>query len=641
MAYIKDAIYLPLDSILQDFGYVLDKGKSSLNNPVLKHPNEKGKLVIKNSAGSYYYFNTEDKSDKGNIINFCQKRGLRLEDLIKREAHYRPKTPTIAQTSQQEHKSVKEVFQSLPLYDLDKSPLLLQRGIQDALFKSYQHSLRADKYNNLCVPNYLCENQRLVLSAISKRLNQPLNTHIDGSPREKPLKELCEGSKGVQMLVPSEGLRAVKSIVMTESILDSMAYLQMKGLSPDTTLLLGSAGQFALEKIEAFFKQLFKDIEQDKNQAYQQYVQDVQAYKQWKRYEKEQAQKPKDTQPSISKTLKITFSRPKYADKHNPKDIPVQGWQEQSVNTLAELAQAIKSFPYSSAVFEKGYRNATNAKSFTNLLIYDIDNDKYNPQLPLKQAQDLLEKQGIESLVMPSKSHQIEKNGHIADRYRILIPTAQSLGCLDTESFVGLNSLVAKTLGLYAYVDKKVLVDRGRAYYKSPESAESVFVKGKILDIEPFKQQVSQNLFEKKVPRQVFTPPSVVNPPDLSVNIILACDNDEQGQRYTQVLEEILFNLTNQLPEIYTPFAKDCNDDLRLSQIIGETSANASSVYGYVSRGLEQLESPYVYTKSKREILEKLENIATIKDFNTSTTNRLEKARTQVESKFKKRWHGK
>ncbi|WP_196757959.1 toprim domain-containing protein, partial [Helicobacter suis] len=130
-------------------------------------------------------------------------------------------------------------------------------------------------------------------------------------------------------------------------------------------------------------------------------------------------------------------------------------------------------------------------------------------------------------------------------------------------------------------------------------------------------------------------------PPDLSVNVILACDNDEQGQRYTQVLEEILFNLTNQLPEIYTPFAKDCNDDLRLSQIIGETSANASSVYGYVSRGLEQLENPYVYTKSKREILEKLENIATIKDFNTSTTNRLEKARTQVESKFKKRWHGK
>ncbi|WP_163556623.1 toprim domain-containing protein, partial [Helicobacter suis] len=128
-----------------------------------------------------------------------------------------------------------------------------------------------------------------------------------------------------------------------------------------------------------------------------------------------------------------------------------------------------------------------------------------------------------------------------------------------------------------------------------------------------------------------------------SVNVILACDNDEQGQRYTQVLEEILFNLTNQLPEIYTPFAKDCNDDLRLSQIIGETSANASSVYGYVSRGLEQLENPYVYTKSKREILEKLENIATIKDFNTSTTNRLEKARTQITPNFKseKRRNGK
>ncbi|BCD69667.1 hypothetical protein [Helicobacter suis] len=547
MAYIKDAIYLPLDSILQDFGYVLDKEKSSLNYPVLKHPNEKGKLVIKNSAGSYHYFNTEDRSDRGNIINFCQKRGLRLEDLIKGDARYRPKSSIASQTSQQEHKRFKEDFKALPPYNLDKSQLLRDRGIQGTLFKSYQHSLRADRHNNLCVPNYLCENQRLVLSAVSKRLNQPLTTHIDGSPREKPLKELCEGSKGVQMLVPSGGLRAVKSIVMTESILDSMTYLQMKGLNPDTTLLLGSAGQFGVDKIRAFVSALFQQMNQDKNQAYQQYVQDVQAYKQWKRYEKEQAQKPKDTQPS-SKTFKIAFSKPKYTDKHNPKEMPVQGWQEQSVNTLAELAQVIKSSPYSGAVFEKGYRNATNAKSFTNLLIYDIDNDKDSPQLPLKQAQDLLEKQSIESLVMPSKSHQIEKNGHITDRYRILIPTAQPLGCLDAKSFVGVNSLVAKTLGLYAYVDKKVLVDRGRAYYKSPESAESVFVKGKILDIEPFKQQVSQNLFEKKVPRQVFTPPSVVNPPDLSVNVILACDNDEQGQRYTQVLEEILFNLTNQLP---------------------------------------------------------------------------------------------
>ncbi|WP_233708614.1 hypothetical protein [Helicobacter bizzozeronii] len=164
MAYIKNAIYLPLDSILQDFGYVLDKEKSTLNYPVLKHPNEKGRLVIKNSAGSYHYFNTEDRNDKGNIINFCQKRGLRLEDLIKGDARYKTKSSTISQTSQQEQKSLKEEFKALPLYDLDKSQLLRSRGIQGTLFKSYQNSLRTDQHNNLCVPNYLCENQRLVMA---------------------------------------------------------------------------------------------------------------------------------------------------------------------------------------------------------------------------------------------------------------------------------------------------------------------------------------------------------------------------------------------------------------------------------------------------------------------------------------------
>ncbi|WP_235853144.1 hypothetical protein [Helicobacter labacensis] len=75
MAYIKDAIYLSLDSILQDFGYVLDKEKSTLNYPVLKHPSEKGRLIIKHSADGYFYFNTEDKSDKGNIINFAKSAG--------------------------------------------------------------------------------------------------------------------------------------------------------------------------------------------------------------------------------------------------------------------------------------------------------------------------------------------------------------------------------------------------------------------------------------------------------------------------------------------------------------------------------------------------------------------------------------
>ncbi|MFC3847569.1 hypothetical protein ACFOPX_03330 [Helicobacter baculiformis] len=631
MAYIKDAIYLPLDRILQDYGYVLDKEKSTLNYPVLKHPNERGKLIVKNSAGSYHYFNTEDSSDRGNIINFCQKRGLRLEDLIKGDTQYKPKNSAISQTSQQKHKSLKEIFQSLLLYDLDKSQLLRSRGIQGTLFKSYQHSLRVDGHNNLCVPNYLCENQGLILSAISKRLNRPLAIHADGSPRDKPLKELCQGSKGVQMLMPNEGLMAVKSIVMTESILDSMAYLQMKNLDPNTTLLLGSAGQFGVEKIRAFVSGLFQQMNQDKSQEYQQYMQEMKAYKEWRLYEREQAQKPKDTQPTINKTSKISFSKPKYFDKRNPKEMPVSYWQEQSVNTLAELAQAIKSSPYSSAVFEKGYRNASNAKSFTNLLIYDIDNDKDSPQLTLKQAQDLLEKHDIESLIMPSKSHQAEKNGHIADRYRVLIPTTQPLGSLDTDSFLKVNSLVAKTLGLYDFIDKKVVVDRGRAYYKSPESAEPVFAKGKkVLDIEPFKQQVSVNLFTEKIPRKMFSPPSVVNPPDLSVNVILACDNDEQGQRYTQLLEEIFFNCTNQLPEVYTPFSKDCNDDLKLSQIIEDSNVNASSVHRYVSRGLEELENPYVCVESKREILEKLESIASIKNFNANMMSRLERLKVGV-----------
>ncbi|CCF80913.1 hypothetical protein HBZS_113620 [Helicobacter bizzozeronii CCUG 35545] len=89
------------------------------------------------------------------------------------------------------------------------------------------------------------------------------------------------------------------------------------------------------------------------------------------------------------------------------------------------------------------------------------------------------------------------------------------------------------------------------------------------------------------------------------------------------------------MPEIYTPFAKDCNDDLKLSQIIGENNANADSVYQYVSKAFKQLENPYVYAEGKREILEKLDSVASIKDFNADTMSRLEKLKLNSNTRRK------
>lgn len=53
-----------------------------------------------------------------------------------------------------------------------------------------------------------------------------------------------------------------------------------------------------------------------------------------------------------------------------------------------------------------------------------------------------------------------------------------------------------------------------------------------------------------------------------NARIVLAFDNDEQGRKYTKDMERYITYERNKLPITYTPFAKDCNDDLKLMNLI-------------------------------------------------------------------------
>lgn len=174
-------------------------------------------------------------------------------------------------------------------------------------------------------------------------------------------------------------------------------------------------------------------------------------------------------------------------------------WEQVEVTNYTELATYMKQYPYSAAQFESGYRNSDNANSFNNVLIYDIDNDKDTPQLTINQAKELLEKHNISAMILPSKSNNIDKNGHTAERYRIVIPTSTAISINDKDTYREFQKITARALKIDSYVDNKALNDKARFYYKSPLEAQPTIIKSNnVLNISSLENQAISNIKERE-----------------------------------------------------------------------------------------------------------------------------------------------
>lgn len=146
----------------------------------------------------------------------------------------------------------------------------------------------------------------------------------------------------------------------------------------------------------------------------------------------------------------------------------LNNWEQVEIKNYNDIIKAITTYPYSVAVYKSGYRNSDNVESFNNVLIYDIDNDINKPYLSIEQAKDLLNENNINGLIINSKSHNIEKNGHKAERFRIIIPLQNPLQNTDKEIYRETQKIISDKLGLNKYADTKALNDKARFYYKTP-----------------------------------------------------------------------------------------------------------------------------------------------------------------------------
>ncbi len=605
MAYVKNAIHLPLDSLLERNGYRLNAQKSTKIWKVYSNSNEK-LLVRQNANFQWFYLNCDNKADSGNIINFCKNRNLDLmgftqgliinDDTIKENAS---KLTSKEADKFKEQQKIIDKFNQFELYDLTNSKMLEKRKLKGNLFLAYNHSLKRDKHNNMCVPNFLYSKNSHSNKIISytRRLENPMAS-LNNQVLNRPINALNKGEKGIEMLAPND-LKLIKNIVLSESIIDSMSYLQLRKLNAYESILLSCNGQFNANKLDAFLEKLLSDIEQSKSKEYADYLKKVQSFELYKGTQTRIENKTNTTRDNLT----IHFSRAKYPSSTD--FMPAKDWVNESVKSLDELVKVITNYHYSSAIYKNNYRNTHNTKGFSNLLIFDIDNDKDKPNISLEETKNLFKKHGIETLIIPSRNHK-EKHGHIAERFRIIIPTQQTIGqdfnC--NNDFSVFNNLCAKALGIYDYIDKKVSVDQSRAYYKSPNDATPIILKGRIMDITHLKQQAMSNLFTQNTRIQT-TEPEPVNKPDLSLNIVLAYDNDKNGQIYTQISEEIIYKHTENMPNVFIPYSKDCNDDLKLANLIGNDHINNEMIKNFLERIEKQ---SLFFDGEKKEKLEALKN---------------------------------
>ncbi|GAA7501930.1 hypothetical protein ckin127_12670 [Helicobacter pylori] len=605
MAYVKNAIHLPLDSLLERNGYRLNAQKSTKIWKVYNNGNEK-LLVRQNANFQWFYLNCDNKADSGNIINFCKNRKLDLmgftqglivnDDTIKENIS---KLTSKEADKLKEQQKIIDKFNQFELYDLTNSKMLEKRKLKGNLFLAYNHSLKKDKHNNMCVPNFLYSKNSHSNKIISytRRLENPM-TSLNNQALNKPINALNKGEKGIEMLAPKD-LKPIKNIVLSESIIDSMSYLQLRKLNAYESILLSCNWQFNAEKLDAFLEKLLSDIEQSKSKEYADYLKKAQSFELYKGTQTRIESETNTTRDNLT----IHFSRTKYPSSTD--FMPAKDWVNESVKSLDELVRVITNYHYSSAIYKNNYRNTHNTKGFSNLLIFDIDNDKDKPNISLEETKNLFKKHGIETLIIPSRNHNKEKHGHIAERFRIIIPTQQPIGqdfnC--NNDFSAFNNLCAKALGIYDYIDKKVSVDQSRAYYKSPNDATPIILKGRIMDLTHLKQQAMSNLFTESQIQT--TEPEPVNKPDLSLNIVLAYDNDKNGQIYTQISEEIIYKHTENMPNVFIPYSKDCNDDLRLANLIGNDHINNEMIKNFLERIEKQ---SLFFDGEKKEKLEALKN---------------------------------
>lgn len=131
------------------------------------------------------------------------------------------------------------------------------------------------------------------------------------------------------------------------------------------------------------------------------------------------------------------------------------------VNSLQEFVRLATKHNYSTGIFKDNYRNKANFIE-AECIALDVDNEDPEDNYTIADAKERFA--DYRHIIMPSRSHQKEKNGRVADRFRVILFLERPI--TDAKDF---TATWVELLNYYPAADK-ACKDASRFYYPSPKA---------------------------------------------------------------------------------------------------------------------------------------------------------------------------
>lgn len=132
--------------------------------------------------------------------------------------------------------------------------------------------------------------------------------------------------------------------------------------------------------------------------------------------------------------------------------------------------------------FTGGHRHDEKAVPGFNTIVLDIDNG-----VPMSSAQMLL--QGHKAFFYTTKSHQVEKHGHVCDRYRIIIPTNYVM-YLNSDEY---KSMMKNIFEWLPFEVDSATGQRARKWESGGVNSICAYNDGELFDVLPFIEETKKN----------------------------------------------------------------------------------------------------------------------------------------------------
>lgn len=254
-AIIKESSKEHIGTFLPD-SWKIDRAKTSINYAVMKNAESGERIIIsKGNDEKYHYFNPQNEHDRGTVVDFMKNRGIldlqaQADFVSKRSREIEPLQVAGHSYQVDQHLTKYNLMSKVEEYNKYLSE---DRGISQTIYNAYSNQIRVDDKNNIITPMYAhTENIKFAFSGY----NAKLSTYY--APRGEQIKDLSYGQKSITALKPQN--KKYSSVVIAESAIDGMSYVELKKLNPRDTMIISLNGQTSVKA-----KELAAELAEGKN----------------------------------------------------------------------------------------------------------------------------------------------------------------------------------------------------------------------------------------------------------------------------------------------------------------------------------------------------------------------------------------